>query len=186
MSPEQSLISVLQTTSLGLVGLCAILGLNAFSIRRIFFRFELTSRQHMVCHKYNLVFFDFLLSVVLLALVQLGAIVIWAILLRLFGVVSTPAKALLFAGSCYTALGMLSDIASEGWRLLPVFIAISGIFSFSLSTAAVLNMTPLYRRAWFLKHAKRIAFVLQTSNIELSEADDDKLLHIALRHAAGE
>lgn len=161
MSPEESLVGILQTASLGLVGLIAILGLNAFFIRRISLRFELAGRQDLVNHKYNGVFANFFLSVVLLALVQLGAIVIWAILLRLFDVVGTPASALLFAGSCYTTIGILSDIASEGWKLLAVFIAVSGIFSFALSTATVLNMTPLYRRAWFAKHAKKIAEVLE-------------------------
>ena len=184
MLPEESLVEILRTTSLGLVGLIAILGLNAFSIRRISLRFELASRRNLVNHKYNRVFANFFVSVVLLALVQLGAIVIWAILLQLFDVVGSPTGALLFAGSCYTTIGILSDIASEGWKLLAVFIAISGIFSFALSTATVLNMTPLYRRAWFAKHAKRIALVMAASKITLTESDDDKQLQIALRHAA--
>ncbi|MFN4016114.1 MAG: hypothetical protein ACK4JB_12320 [Reyranella sp.] len=184
MLPEESLIGILQTTGLGLVGLIAILGLNAFFIRRISLRFELTSRRNLVNRRYNGVFANFFLSVVFLALVQLGAIVIWAGLLRLFEVVDTPSRALLFAGSCYTTIGILSDITAEGWKLLAVFIAISGIFSFALSTATVLNMTPLYRRAWFAKHARKIARVMEVSKITLTESDEDKQLQIALNHAA--
>lgn len=184
MLPEESLVGMLQTTSLGLVGLIAILGLNAFFIRRISLRFELASRRNLADHKYNGVFANFFISVVLLALVQLGAIVIWAILLQLFDVVGPLPRALLFAGSCYTTIGIVSDIASEGWKLLAVFIAISGIFSFALSTATVINMTPLYRRAWFAKHARKIAMVLAASQIALTESDDDRQLQIALRHAA--
>lgn len=184
MSPEESLLEILQTTGLGLVGLIAIMGLNAFFIRRISLHFELASRRHLVNHQYNRVLLSFLLSVVLLALVQLGAIVIWALILRLFDVVGTLHRALLFAGSCYTTIGILSDVASEGWKLLVVFIAVSGIFSFALSTATVLSMTPLYRRAWFAKHAREIAKVLLASKITLTESDEDKQLQLALHHAA--
>ena len=184
MLPEESLVGILQTTSLGLVGLIAILGVNAFFIRRISLRFELASRRNLADHKYNRVFANFFISVLLLALVQLGAIVIWAILLQLFDVVGSLPRALLFAGSCYTTIGIVSDIASAGWKLLAVFIAISGIFSFALSTATVISMTPLYRRAWFAKHARKIAMVLAASQIALTESDDDRQLQIALRHAA--
>ena len=184
MLPEQSLVGILQTTGLGLVGMIAILGLNAFFIRRISLRFELTSRQNLANHKYDRVFANFFVSVMLLALVQLGAILIWAVLLRLFEVVDTPSRALLFAGSCYTTIGILSDITSEGWKLLAVFIAMSGIFSFALSTATALNMTPLYRRPWFAKHAKKIAMVLAASRITLTDSDEGKQLQIALHHAA--
>lgn len=184
MLPEDSLVGLLQTTALGLVGLIAILGPNAFFIRRISLRFELASRRNLVNRRYNRVFANFFFAVMLLALVQLGAIVIWAVLLRLFEVVDTPSRALLFAGSCYTTIGILSDITAEGWKLLAVFIAMSGIFSFALSTATVLNMTPLYRRAWFAKHAREIARVLEASKITLTESDEDKQLQIALHHAA--
>ena len=168
---QEQLISLFQTTLLGVAGLFCILWANSFFIRRISVRYEIRVRGLLARRDYNRALFAFFVSVSYMALVQLGAVTLWAVALLAFKVVGDPNRALLFAGSCYTTIGIVSDIAAEGWSLLPVFIAISGLFSFALSTAAVLSMANLYRRAWYAKHAKRIRAMIEAEGIDLSDAD---------------
>jgi hypothetical protein len=181
MLTEHQIASLLQAAALGIGGLLAVLWINSFFIRRVSLRYEVRARRHAARRSYNRVFFGFFVSVAVLAVVQLGAIAVWAVLLRVFGVVDEPIRALLFAGSCYTTLGIVTDIAGERWTLLPIFIAISGIFSFALSTASVLNMTPTFRRAWYGKHADHVRAMLEAEGIELSETDLAEMLADPLR-----
>lgn len=177
-----NVFDVLQTTALGVFGMFASLLLNAFFSRRIALKYEVWARRSIGRKHYNRALYFFFLAVVSLAIVQVGAIVVWAILLRLMNVVPDMLQALLFAGSCYTTVGILSDIAAEHWRLLPIFIAVSGIFSFALSTANVVSMAPLYRRAWFAKHAKHVRGLLVAEQLDphevglafLIEEEDDR------------
>ena len=168
---QEQLISLLQTTLLGVAGLFCILWINSFFIRWISVLYEIRMRGLIARRAYNRALFAYFVSVSYLALVQLGAVAIWAVALLAFKVVGDPIRALLFAGSCYTTIGIVADIASEGWSLLPVFIAISGLFAFALSTAAVLSMANLFRRAWYSKHAKRIRAMIEAEGIDLSDAD---------------
>lgn len=55
----------------------------------------------------------FFISVVYLALVPLSAIALWGLALVSLRIVDDPVRAMLFAGSCYTTIGIISDIASE-------------------------------------------------------------------------
>ena len=168
---QEQLISLLKTTLLGVAGLFCILWINSFFIRWISVLYEIRMRGLIARRAYNRALFVYFVSVSYLALVQLGAVAIWAVALLAFKVVGDPIRALLFAGSCYTTIGIVADIASEGWSLLPVFIAISGLFAFALSTAAVLSMANLFRRAWYSKHAKRIRAMIEAEGIDLSDAD---------------
>ena len=168
---EFQLISLLQTTLLGLGGLVGVLWLNSFFIRRISVRYEIRARSCLARRAHDKALAAFFISVVYLALVQLSAIALWGLALVSLRIVDDPVRAMLFAGSCYTTIGIISDIASERWSMLPIFIAVSGIFSFTISTATVINMTPLFRRAWFEKHAKRIRAMVEAEGIDLSEAD---------------
>jgi hypothetical protein len=164
-----SAIALLETTALGVTGMFVTLVFNAFFSRRISLRYEVRARRSMARQQYNRALYFFFHAVVGLAIVQVGAIVIWAALLRAFGVVDDMLQALLFAGSCYTTVGILSDIATVHWRLLPIFIAVSGIFSFALSTANVVGMAPLYRKAWFSKHARRVRDLLEAEHVDADE-----------------
>ena len=162
---------ILETTAVGLFGLFVSLVFNAFFSRRISLRYEVRARRAIGRKHYSWALYFFFHAVVALAMVQIGAIVIWATLLRVIGVVPDIHEALLFAGSCYTTVGILSDIAPQQWRLLPILIAVSGIFSFALSTANVIGMAPLYRRAWFAKHAKHVRGLLVAEHVDPKEVD---------------
>lgn len=169
-----------------LAGLFVVLWFNSFFIRRIAVRYEIRVRRSLARQAYNRALFSFFVSVSYLAMVQLGAIMFWSLALLTFGVVGDPIRSLLFAGSCYTTVGIVSDIAPEHWLLLPIFIAVSGIFSFALSTATVINMTPLFRRAWFAKHAPRIRAMIQAEGIDLSDPDISDQMRNLLGNAGKE
>ena len=180
---EDQLISLVRTSLVGLGGLIFVLWLNSFVIRRVSLRYEVRGRGLLARHRYNRVFLAFFLSVLYLALTQLASISLWAVLLGLLGIVADPISGLLFAGSCYTTVGILSDIAPPHWKLLPIFIAVSGIFSFALTTTTVLNMAPLFRRAWFAKHAQHVRAVLRGEGIALADLHISDQIREALLEA---
>lgn len=162
-------ITLLETAAVGGMGLFAVLVFNAFFSRRIALRYEVRARRCLAHRHFDRGLYFFFHAVVGLAFVQLGAIALWAGLLHTIGVVPDIVQALLFAGSCYTTVGIVSDIAPEHWRLLPIVIAVSGIFSFALSTANVVGMAPLYRKLWFAKHAKRVRVLLAAEHVDPNE-----------------
>mgnify|MGYP006285616873 CR=1 FL=1 len=163
------LIAVLQTAALGVAGLFVVLFVNSFFSRRISLNYEVRARRYIARKSYNLVFYFFFHAVMAIALVQMGAVVIWAGVLMGMGIVSDFVQAVLFAGSCYTTLGIVSDIAQDHWRLMPILIALSGIFSLALSTANVVGMAPMYRKAWFAKHARRVREILEAEHLDPTE-----------------
>ena len=168
MIPD-NVIAVLQTAVLGVAGLFLVLSVNSFFSRRISLKYEVRTRRAIARKHYNLALYFFFHAVMSIALVQMGAIAIWGGVLLGMGIVPDIVQALLFAGSCYTTLGIVSDIAQDHWRLMPILIAISGIFSFALSTATVVGMSPLYRKAWFAKHARHVREILETEHLDAEE-----------------
>ena len=59
------------------------------------------------------------------------------------------------------------------WKLLALFIALSGLFSVALSTAVMLSMSPLFRYAWMKKHAHAIEKRLKKWDLKFPELDDE-------------
>lgn len=170
MAPmEEESIVLLQTVALGGIGLFSLMWVNAFFIRRIALQYEVRARVSLARGQYNRVFLRFYLAVTYLAFAQLAAIVMWGVALQTLGIVGDPVRAIVFAGSCYTTVGIVSDILPRGWQLLPIFIAMSGLFSFSLSTMTMLNMAPLSRQAWIAKHARRIRAILAAHKVDLRD-----------------
>lgn len=82
----------------------------------------------------------FMVAVLLICLVQLLCILLWTATIYAEGLITDPTLAMLFAGSCYTTLGIYSDILPHGWRALALYIAISGLFSFAIATSALISM----------------------------------------------
>ena len=164
-----NVIAVLETAALGVAGLFLVLAMNSFFSRRISLKYEVRARRYIARKRYNFALYFFFHAVLSIVLVQIGAIVIWAGVLMGMGIVPDVVQALLFAGSCYTTLGFVSDIAQDHWRLMPILIAISGIFSLALSTANVVGMAPMYRKAWFAKHARRVREILEAEHLDPTE-----------------
>lgn len=76
----------------------------------------------------------------MLALVQFGAVVIWATAIYLFNLMPDWNEAFLFSGSCYTSMGIYGSSLPLGWRMISLSIAFCGLFSFGWATAATISM----------------------------------------------
>lgn len=165
-------VALWENLAVGAVTLFVMLWINVFFQRRISLAYEIRARINLYRQRYNLVFLNYFVSVIGLIMVQTLAIAVWALMLRVMGLIDDPLDAILFAGSCYTTIGIVSDVMPPGWKLLALFIALSGLFSIALSTAVMLSMSPLFRYAWMKKHANRINKKLNKWGISMPELEE--------------
>jgi hypothetical protein len=130
-SVPQSLFGIL------MIGL--VLTINGFSYGFIinFFRSHVGQRPNP--SRIRATFF-FVICAQLLALTQLGSIVIWACALLLVGVCQDWFTAIRLSASCYTTLGDFTAVTPGGWHLTPAFIAFSGLFSFAWASSSIISM----------------------------------------------
>jgi hypothetical protein len=77
--------------------------------------------------------------------------------------------AIMFAGSCYTTMGIVTEVMPTGWKFIAIIIALSGLFAIALATSSMINMSTLFRRAWLIKHASRIEAIMQREHIEIPD-----------------
>ena len=165
-------VALWENLAVGAVTLFVMLWINVFFQRRISLAYEIRARINLYRQRYNRVFLNYFASIICLIMVQILAIAIWALMLRVMGLIDDPLDAILFAGSCYTTIGIVSDVMPPGWKLLALFIALSGLFSIALSTAVMLSMSPLFRYAWMKKHANRINKKLNKWGISMPELEE--------------
>ena len=149
------LLPLLRDTFYGIAGLIIVLFYHGGSINFIIMRFEKFTNQNLKNKQYNRVFFHFYLSFLLIALMHLIEIVIWAIYITQIKLIDNGIDALLFAGSCYTTVGFVSDILPNGWKSFAFFISFSGLFSIAWTTSGMIGMTNSYKAAWNLKHHQK-------------------------------
>ena len=165
-------VALWQNLAVGAITLFVMLWINVFFQRRISLGYEIHARINLYQQRYNRVFLNYFTSIILLIMVQVLAIAVWALMLRVMDLINDPLDALLFAGSCYTTIGIVSDVMPPGWKMLALFIALSGLFSIALSTAVMLGMSPLFRYAWMKKHTDRINKKLSKFGITMPELDE--------------
>lgn len=91
--------------------------------------------------------FRFIFAILQICVIQILAIVIWTLAVYLPGLAPTLTQAFLFVGSCYTTLGIFSDVLPPIWKSLAFYIAFSGLFSFALTTSVVISMIMLMVKA---------------------------------------
>ena len=77
----------------------------------------------------NLVFFS-----------HFADLLVWTYATLFVGAVEDPINAFYFVGEMYTTLGFGQFSVSPQWRILPIIISIGGIFSASISAAALYSM----------------------------------------------
>lgn len=65
---------------------------------------------------------------------------IWTYTTLFVGAIREPMSAFYFVGEMYTTLGFGQFNVSPEWRILPIIISIGGIFSASISAAALYSM----------------------------------------------
>ena len=143
---EQELLllteSLLHETVLGLGVLVLVVLFSGGAVIRIAQQFSNFFHQS-ANHSELTLYFRFILAILEICIVQMLAIGIWTLAVYLPGLVQTPIQAFLFVGSCYTTLGIFSDILPTSWKALAFYIAFSGLFSFALTTSVLISMITL-------------------------------------------
>mgnify|MGYP006275384629 CR=1 FL=1 len=123
----------------GLGFVAIILLLNTALVLRIYLRFDTYCQRsgnpsHFKIHLW------FMTSVLLICIVEPFSILLWTGVIYAKGLVTNLMLAMLFAGSCFTTVGIYSDILPVGWRFLALYISFSGLFSFAIATSALMAM----------------------------------------------
>lgn len=163
------LLSLFENAPSMIVGLFLALWVNVYFIRHISINYEIRSRICLSKHKPDGVIFNYFLAITFLMAVQIVVIISWGLALNALSLIKDAKEAIIFAGSCYTTLGYAMQELPAGWKLIPIIIALSGLFAIALGTASMINMSALFRQAWLLKHASKIRAILESENIEIPE-----------------
>lgn len=82
----------------------------------------------------------FIAAIFKLCLVQIAAILFWTIAVYGLGLTENLRLAFMFVASCFTTLGIISDIFPMHWQSVAFYIAFSGLFSFALATSVMISL----------------------------------------------
>ena len=148
------LIPLITDVFFGILGLVIILVFHGFWINHIIMRFEIKTDKNLLLGQYNRVFGHFYVCFFFIALVHICEIVLWCFFILILGLMDDAVQALLFAGSCYTTVGFVTDALPVGWKSLAFFIAFTGLFSLAWTTSVMIGMTNTYKAAWNLKYGR--------------------------------
>ncbi len=85
-------------------------------------------------------FISYFIAIMLIILTHITEIVAWTYVLVAFAVFPGVSQTFYFAGEMYTTLGFGNYPLGSGWQILPILISFSGIFSVSMSGAALYSM----------------------------------------------
>lgn len=154
---------------LAIFGLLTALWINVFFLRRITINFEIRGRVCLNRNNPTGVFHHYFIAITYLMVVQILVIVLWGVALNGLALIKDPLEAIMFAGSCYTTMGIVTEVMPTGWKFIAIVIALSGLFAVALATSSMINMSVLFRRAWLIKHATRIEAIIQRENIEIPD-----------------
>lgn len=131
--------NILKNAVFGLGGVALVLLFTSALFIRIFISFNSYCHNRLHCTSMDLTI-RFMIAILLICIVQVFSILIWTAALYFGGLVNDLTLAMLFAGSCYTTIGIFSAKLPDGWRSIAFYIAFSGLFSFALATSAMISM----------------------------------------------
>ena len=163
------LLPFFKNLPLAIIGLFLALWINVFFLRRIAINFEIRGRACLNRNNPNGVFHYYFLAITYLMIVQIMVIIFWGIALYGLSLIKDPLEAIMFAGSCYTTMGIVTEVMPTGWKFIAIIIALSGLFAIALATSTMINMYTLFRRAWLVKHASKIEAILQREHIDIPD-----------------
>ena len=85
-------------------------------------------------------FISYFIAILFIILTHIAEIVAWTYVLVAFAVFPGVTQTFYFVGEMYTTLGFGNYPLSAGWQILPILISFSGVFSVSMSGAALYSM----------------------------------------------
>ena len=159
MNPTQTSIAAaldLPGYLLGGVLLLVVMVFHGVLLLQIAKRYEVKTFLYLNEKKYSVVAACFYTSVFCLFLTHIAEIFIWGVALFVFKLIPTLGQSILFSGSTYTAMGFMEDILPDGWKMLAIIIAFSGMFSFAWTASVMISMTKNFRQAYTKMHMKKL------------------------------
>ncbi len=84
--------------------------------------------------------FLYFIAINLIFISHFADLLIWTYTTLFIGAIKEPMDAFYFVGEMYTTLGFGQFAVAPQWRILPIIISIGGIFSASISAAALYSM----------------------------------------------
>ena len=159
MNPVQISLS----TSLDLPGylfggvmLLLVMVFHGAGLLQIAKRYEVKTFLYLSENKYSAVALCFYISVFCLFLTHIAEVLIWGFALYAFKLLPALGQSILFSGSTYTAMGFMEDILPDGWKMLAVIIAFSGMFAFAWTASVMISMTKNFRKAYTKLHMRTL------------------------------
>jgi hypothetical protein len=141
---------------LGGILLLVVMVFHGILLLQIAKRYEVKTFLYLNEKKYAAVATSFYSSIFCLFLTHIVEIFIWGIALFAFKLLPTLGQSILFSGSTYTAMGFMEDILPDGWKMLAIIIAFSGMFSFAWTASVMISMTKNFRQAYTKMHMKKL------------------------------
>jgi Ion channel len=159
MNPTDSSISSSLDLPSYLVGtaiLLLVMVFHGFVLLQISKRYEVKTFLYLAEKKFSEVTLCFYLSVFCLFLTHIAEIIIWGIAIFALQLLPNLGQSILFSGSTYTAMGFMEDILPDGWKMLAVIIAFSGMFAFAWTASVMISMTKNFRQAYSKRHMEKL------------------------------
>jgi hypothetical protein len=141
---------------LGGVMLLIVMIFHGALLLQIAKRYEVKTFLYLAEKQYSAVAVCFYVSVFCLFLVHIAEILIWGVVLYALKLIPALGQSILFGGSTYTAMGFMEDILPDGWKMLAVIIAFSGMFAFAWTASVMISMTKTFRQAYTKLHMKKL------------------------------
>jgi hypothetical protein len=140
----------------GAVMLLLVMVFHGVVLLQIAKRYEVKTFLYLAEKKYSAVAFCFYTSVFCLFWTHIAEIFIWGLALYTFKLLPALGQSILFSGSTYTAMGFMEDILPDGWKMLAVIIAFSGMFAFAWTASVMISMTKNFRQAYTKLHMRNL------------------------------
>lgn len=141
---------------LGGVMLLIVMIFHGALLLQIAKHYEVKTFLYLAEKQYSAVAVCFYVSVFCLFLVHIAEILIWGVVLYALKLIPALGQSILFGGSTYTAMGFMEDILPDGWKMLAVIIAFSGMFAFAWTASVMISMTKNFRQAYTKLHMKKL------------------------------
>lgn len=141
---------------LGISMLLIVMLVHGVALLQIAKRYEVKTFLYLADNQYSSVAIAFYIGILCLLLMHLFEIILWGVALWLFKLLPNMGDSILFSGSTYTAMGFMDDLLPNGWKMLAIIIAFSGMFAFAWTASVMISMTKHYRQAYTRQHMKKL------------------------------
>jgi hypothetical protein len=156
--PDPNIATSLDLPSylIGTIMLLLVMIFHGLVLLQISKRYEVKSFLYLEEKKYTEVALCFYISIFCLFLTHIAEIILWGIAIYTLKLLPALGQSILFSGSTYTAMGFMEDILPDGWKMLAIIIAFSGMFAFAWTASVMIFMTKNFRHAYTKRHMEKL------------------------------